>query len=248
MELGTEFFIIFSFVLFFSALVQGSIGFGFPLISTPLLAMATDMKTAVLYVLIPTLLINIISIFSEGNFLQALKRFYPLAIMAMIGSAIGTQILIHSSSEFFKLLLALLILFYLFIQKFKFEMKWVNEKPTLSIIVFGFVAGIIGGLTNVMALVLIIYSLESKHTRKEVIQSSNLCFLFGKIVQIILFALHGSFTQELLNISFFSLIVVGIAVIVGIKIKNKIPQDNYNKIIKAFLFLMAVALIYQTIF
>ena len=126
-------------------------------------------------------------------------------------------------------------------------MKWVNKKPTLSIIVFGFVAGIIGGLTNVMALVLIIYSLESKHTRKEVIQSSNLCFLFGKIVQIILFTLHGSFTQELLNISFFSLIVVGIAVIVGIKIKNKIPQDNYNKIIKAFLFLMAVALIYQTI-
>ena len=99
-----------------------------------------------------------------------------------------------------------------------------------------------------MALVLIIYSLESKHTRKEVIQSSNLCFLFGKIVQIILFALHGSFTQELLNISFFSLIVVGIAVIIGIKIKNKIPQDNYNKIIKAFLFLMAVTLIYQTIF
>ena len=131
MELGTEFFIIFGFVLFFSALVQGSIGFGFPLISTPLLAMATDMKTAVLYVLIPTLLINIISIFSEGNFLQALKRFYPLAIMAMIGSAIGTQILIHSSSEFFKLLLALLILFYLFIQKFKFEMKWVNNKSTL---------------------------------------------------------------------------------------------------------------------
>ena len=248
MDLNNEFFILFGFILFFSAIVQGSIGFGFPLISTSLLAMVTDMKTAVLYVLVPTLLINIISIFSEGNFLQALKRFYPLAIMAIIGSIIGTQILIYSSSEFFKLLLAILILFYLFIQKFKFKIEWVNKKPLLSTIIFGFTAGVIGGLTNVMALILIIYSLEVKHTRRELIQSSNLCFLFGKITQIILFTLHGSFTQELVNISFFSLIVVGVAVIIGIKIKNKIPQDNYNKILKVFLFLMAVVLIYQTLF
>ena len=54
MEFGFEFLAILSVILFFSALVQGSIGFGFPLISTPLLAMITDMKTAVLYVVIPT--------------------------------------------------------------------------------------------------------------------------------------------------------------------------------------------------
>lgn len=73
-------------------------------------------------------------------------------------------------------------------------MKWVNEKPTFSIIVFGLLAGIIGGLTNVMSLILIIYSLEAKHSRKEVIQSANLCFLFGKLIQIIIFSIHGSFT------------------------------------------------------
>jgi uncharacterized protein len=248
MEFGFEFLVILSVILFSSALVQGSIGFGFPLISTPLLAMITDMKTAILYVVIPTLLINVVSLFSEGDILKAFKRFYPLALMAMVGSAIGTQILIYSSSEFFKLLLAISIFFYLFIQKFKFEMKWVNEKPTFSIIVFGLLAGIIGGLTNVMSLILIIYSLEAKHSRKEVIQSANLCFLFGKLIQIIIFSIHGSFTQEVLNTSILSLLVVGIAVVIGIKVKNKIPQDNYNKIIKVFLFLMAVALVYQTLF
>ena len=106
MELSIEFLIVFSIIIFFSSLVHGSIGFGFPMIATPLLAMVADMKTAILYIAIPTLLINLISIFSEGNFLQAVKRFYPLAIIGMVGSAIGTQILIYSSSELFKLLLA----------------------------------------------------------------------------------------------------------------------------------------------
>jgi uncharacterized protein len=247
MDLNTDFLIIFSSIIFISSLVHGSIGFGFPMIATPLLAMVTDMKTAILYIAIPTLLINLISIYSEGNFLQAIKRFYPLALIGMIGSAIGTQILIYSSSELFKLLLALSIFLYLFIQKFKIEMFWIREKKTLSMVVFGLVAGIIGGLTNVMASILIIYSLESKHTKKEIIQSTNLCFLFGKVIQIVLFTLHGSFNQELLTTSFSSLIVVVFAMFIGLKLKNKIPQESYRKVVKVVLFLIACVLVYQTI-
>ena len=244
MEFSIEFLIVFSIIIFFSSLVHGSIGFGFPMIATPLLAMVTDMKTAILYIAIPTLLINLISIYSEGNFLQAVKKFYPLALIGMIGSAIGTQILIYSSSELFKLLLAFSIFLYLFIQKFKIQMHWIREKKIISMVVFGLFAGIIGGLTNVMASILIIYSLESKHTKKEVIQSTNLCFLFGKVIQIVLFTLHGSFNQELLTISFNSLVVVAVAMFIGLKVKDKIPQESYKKVVKIVLFLIACVLVF----
>jgi uncharacterized protein len=247
MDLNLDFLTVFLIILFFSSLIHGSIGFGFPMIATPLLAMVTDVKTAIVYIAIPTLLINVVSIYSEGNFLQAIKRFYPLALIGMLGSAIGTQILIYSNSELFKLLLAFSILLYLFIQKFRIEMKWILQKKRLSMVVFGFIAGLIGGLTNVMASILIIYSLESKHTKKEIIQSTNLCFLFVKIIQIVLFTLHGAFTQEIVTTSFISLFFAAFAMFVGLKIKNLIPQESYRKMIKIILFLMASVLIYQTI-
>ena len=247
MDLNTDFLIIFSIVIFISSLIHGSIGFGFPLIATPLIAIVTDMKTAILYIAIPTLLINLISIYSEGNFFQAIKRFYLLAIIAMVGSAIGTLILIYSNTEFFKLLLALSIFLYLFIQKFKIQIQWVEKKKRLSLIVFGFLAGIIGGLTNAMGSILIIYSLESKHTKKEIIQSTNLCFLFGKVIQIVLFTIYGAFNQELLIVSFGSLFIVGTAMMIGLKIKDKIPQEIYKEVIKIVLFLIASFLVYQTI-
>ena len=247
MDLNTDFLLIISLIIFISSLVHGSIGFGFPMIATPLLAMITDMKTAILYIAIPTLLINLISIYSEGNFLQAVKKFYPLALMGMIGSAIGTQILIYSSTDFFKLLLALSIFLYLFIQKFKIHMYWIKKKKRLATVVFGLIAGLIGGLTNVMASILIIYSLESKHTKKEIIQSTNLSFLIGKIIQIVLFTIHGSFNEELLSISFFSLFVVAIAMFLGLKVKNKIPQEIYRKVVKVVLFVIASFLVYQSI-
>ncbi len=247
MEFTFEFLVFASIVVFLSALVQATIGFGFPMIATPLLAMMTDMKTAVIYVAIPTLLLNISALISEGNFLQTIKRFYPLALMAMIGSAIGTQILLYSNSEIFKFLLAVSILFYLFSQKISFEMPWVRQKPNLSTFIFGLSAGIIGGLTNVMALVLIIYSLEARHTKKEIIQSTNLCFMFGKIIQVILFAVHGSFTQEILETSLYNLLIVAVCIIIGFNLRKKIASESYFKMIKAFLLLMALALIYQTI-
>lgn len=38
------------------------------MIATPLLAMVTDMKTAVIYVAIPTLVLNLSVLIIEGNF------------------------------------------------------------------------------------------------------------------------------------------------------------------------------------
>ena len=126
-------------------------------------------------------------------------------------------------------------------------MHWIREKKIISMVVFGLFAGIIGGLTNVMASILIIYSLESKHTKKEIIQSTNLCFLFGKVIQIVLFTLHGSFNQELLTISFSSLVVVLFAMFIGFRVKNKILQESYRKVVKIVLFLIACVLVFQTI-
>ena len=99
-----EFLILISTILFFAALIHGSTGFGFPMISTPLLAFSVDIQTAIIYTLIPTLLVNIVSISTEGNFLHAFKRFWPLATYAGLGSIIGTLFLIGFNSDFFKLL------------------------------------------------------------------------------------------------------------------------------------------------
>jgi hypothetical protein len=242
----TEFLFILALILFIASLIHGSIGFGFPMVATPLLALITDIQTAIIYTLIPTLLVNIISIISEGNFIQAFKKFYFLALIAMLGSAIGTQILIYSNSEIFKLLLAVAILLYLVIDIIRFELTWIYNHPKLSRIVFGLSAGVLAGLTNAMAPILIIYTLESKFTKSEIIQASNICFLFGKIIQIILFSYASVFTLHEMQNSLMSLFFVSIALFIGIKIKSYLNANLYKKIIKSILLIIALMLILQT--
>ena len=46
----------------FAGLVHGTLGLGFQMMATPLLAMITDVRSAVLITLIPTMAVNIVSI------------------------------------------------------------------------------------------------------------------------------------------------------------------------------------------
>lgn len=242
-----DFLLLLAGILFFASLIHGSIGFGFPMIATPLLALVTDLQTAILYTLIPTLLVNIVSIASEGNFFAALKRFYPLAIFAMLGTAVGTQILLNSDSDQFKLLLAVAILFYLLLDFIKINIPWIRNCPTCSMRAFGLLAGVLAGLTNAMAPVLIIYTLESRFSKAEIIQASNICFFFGKVVQLILFSFAGVFSVEVMGDSSIALLAIAVALFIGVKIKGHINANAYKRIIKLVLLLISLMLIFQTL-
>ena len=182
MEFGFELLIFAGTISFFAAFIHGSIGLGFPIVATALLALFTDIQTAIVLTLIPNILANIVSIKNEGRILVASRRYLAFALLIMLGSAIGTQVLIFTHSEIFKALLAITIIIYLLAEKIKLNLSWVREHQSFAKFSFGISAGILGGLTNVMAPILIIYSLESKLSKSDTIQRLNFCFLSGKLV------------------------------------------------------------------
>ena len=237
-------------IFFLAALVHGSIGFGFPMIATPLLALFMDIQSAIILTLIPTLLMNIVSIASESQFnyqsvIGALKRHFLLASYALIGTIIGTLVLIQSDSQFFKVLLAFAILIYLISDKCQLNSPLLLEFPHISKLVFGLCAGILGGLTNVMAPILIIYSIESKKSKQDIIQAANLCFLFGKLTQIAIFSSAEKFTLDELSMSSLMFLVSAIGILIGLKIKTHIKSESYIKLLKYLLFIIAIIILLQ---
>jgi uncharacterized membrane protein YfcA len=233
-------------VVLFAGFVHGAVGLGFPMIATPLLALLTDVKTAVLITLIPTTFVNTISIITAGHWKSALKKYGLLAVIAMLGSMIGTHILLPADSGLFKGLLALIILLYIFVDRFQLDYAWLLKWPTIAMVVFGIFAGLMGGLTNVMAPVLIIYFLAINHKPEDTIQGSNLCFLLGKISQITVFGYAGLIDENILISSLPIVIICITALFFGIKIRQKISVAFYKRILKRLLFIIAALLIVQS--
>lgn len=84
-------------IMLFSGLVHGTLGLGFPLVATPLLALFTDVRSAILITLLPTASVNIFSILRGGRWSESIGRFWPLAAYVVAGGIAGTCLLVISN-------------------------------------------------------------------------------------------------------------------------------------------------------
>ncbi len=233
-------------IMLLAGLIHGTLGLGFPLVATPLLALFTDVRTAILITLLPTASVNVVSILKGGRWSESIGRFWPLAFFAIIGGVAGTRLLVISDPAPFKLLLAALVLLYLFASRAKaFRIAWASDHMAASMIVFGLVAGLAAGTTNVMVPILIIYALEVGLERTAMVQVFNLCFLAGKLTQIAVFA-HAGMLSGALLLSTTPLAIVAVAALfAGMMLSNHIPTDLYRNIVRRVLLLLALLLVIQ---
>ena len=92
-----------------AGLMQGMFGFGFAVIATPVTVLATDIKTAIVLNLLPTLTVNAIDVVRGGNWRASLGEYWRVAVYVAIGSFLGAQVLVYAPAEPLRLALAAMI-------------------------------------------------------------------------------------------------------------------------------------------
>ena len=233
-------------VMLFAGTVHGALGLGFPMVATPLIAILFDVRLAILLTLLPTVSVNLATIWGGKDYGRSLRDYYPLLLAALAGSIIGAWMLAVLDPSPFRLVLALLILVYLFATLFdSIRPGWLEPDARMPMLAFGFVSGISAGITNVMVAILIIYFLAIQLDRGRMIPLLNTCFLIGKLSQITILAVAGLVTLELMVYS-APLALAGVAALfLGQVLGRKISVEAYRKALYALLAVLALILLYQ---
>lgn len=238
-----------SAILALAGLMHGVFGIGFPMIATPLLALFMDVQSAVLITLFPTIAVNLLSIYRGGGWGDSIGRFWPLALFAFIGSIAGTNLLVISDPEPFRLVLAAVIILYLNLHRLtRLQMNWIEDHIYLSMLLFGLVAGLFAGSVNVMVPILMIFALELGLAMTVMIQTFNLCFLSGKAAQVGVFYGAGFINMELGSTIAIGLVLAVLALRIGMVLRDRLNSDLYQNILRKLLLLMAAILIGQYLF
>ena len=232
-------------IILVAGLVHGTLGIGFPLIATPLIAMMTDVRSAMVMLLLPTLCNNLANTVRGGNWDRSIGRFWPLALWGAAGSVLGTRLLVVTDPAPYRLVLAGAILLYLNVHRFGMRMAWIRRRPGLAVAVFGLAGGMLAGTVNVMLPALVIFALEMGLAPTAMIQTFNFCFLFGKIAQGIVFAVSGILTLSSLAAT-LPLAAAGlIALAVGMTFRDRLDDQTYRGWLRRVLFLLSLLLIVQ---
>src|SRR4029077_4002784 len=145
-------------IVIVGGITHGAIGFGFPLISTPLVALLIDIKTAVLITVVPNIAVNVVSVLRGGNWRESIGKHWPMAIWVVVGTVVGTHFLLTAPPELLQLVLAAMIVVFLLQDRLRqFDWTWIRRRPAVSGAAFGVTAGLFSGAVNVSAPPLVIY-------------------------------------------------------------------------------------------
>ncbi len=227
-----------------AGLVHGTLGLGFPMVATPVLASMTDVRSAILITLLPTMAVNIASIANNRTTLASTRQFLPLVIFTLLGSIAGASALAILDPAPFRILLAGLILLYLW-NGLRIPRGWLENNAFPAMALFGICAGLSGGITNVMVAILIVYFLSLDTPRATMVPALNACFLSGKLMQILVLSAAGLVGLRLvLETGLLALAAVA-ALWIGQRIQSKIEVATYQAILRKLLLVMAMVLIYQ---
>lgn len=232
--------------MFAAGITQGALGFGFPAISTPILVLMTDVKTAIILNLLPNLAVNCIGAAKGGNWGASLGRYWPVAAWVLVGSFLGVQVLIRAPQDPIRLLLGLAIFAYLYQGVLaRLDWSWLSRKRRLSAMAFGLAGGFFSGTVNQALPPLIIYFTLLGLELTVMTQILNLCFLGGKVVQAATLGAAGEIrvVQALANVP---LTLVGLAgLYVGMKVQKRVQPDTYKRVLRYVLFIVALVLLWQ---
>ncbi|MBV7434389.1 sulfite exporter TauE/SafE family protein [Cardiobacteriaceae bacterium TAE3-ERU3] len=239
-------------VFIFAALLHGISGIGFPLVTTTAVASSHTLSYAIILVLFPALVMNLMSWLVGGgrtvwqNLRDYGRKYWLLALMSLIGSLFGAKLLLWINSAYLLLLLALAITFYVITSMLGKVIYLPDTKPIL--ITVGLLAGIIGGATNAMSPILLMYLLSASNDKHTITKVGNMCYFIGKLAQIIVLRepIMALSSNDWGLIALLTLLSIG-GLIVGIRLRHYLPQARFRQLILLILALLGLKVGWQGI-
>jgi uncharacterized membrane protein YfcA len=232
----------------FAALAHGAVGFGFPLLSTPLVALITDVRTAVLATLVPNIVLNVMSIVRGADWRETLRRHWPVAAWVFAGTLVGSAVLAYANPDALKLLLAALIVVYLLQSR-----RAAPPSPLLrrhrqaAAAVFGLIGGFFSGTVNVAVPPLLIYFTSLELAPLAMTQAMNLSFLSGRSTQVLALVSAGRMGPGwfLLGIPLTAIAVLALRG--GFALQRRFSAATFARLMRVLLWAMSAVLVAQAL-
>ena len=229
--------------IMFGGIVKGTLGVGLPLFAVPLMSLMIGSTQAIALVAVPVLASNIWQAWQEASWKITLKRFWPL----MLTQAIMTVFAVHWTLSFtvkqLNMLVAFAVVLAVVSMLFKpsFSISPQKEKWTGALV--GTLSGMLGGVSSLMGPILISYMMSLKLKRDEFVGAISVIYL--NAAWPLYAAMYAFDRMEVIDIgySFLALIPMAIGLSTGQKLRHKLSEDAFRKVLLGFLIFVAALLV-----
>ena len=234
------------FAIFLGGIVKGSVGIGMSMFSVPIIAFILPPTKAMMLLCFPVIFTNFLQMDIKkgvGSF-----RFLPMFLALFLGLLIGGKLILNLSLNFISISIASVIIIFTSLNFFGISLKNIkkaNEK-ILSVII-GFLSGILGGLTTFYAPPIITFLISINLDKEFFIRTTATMYFFASIPLYSSMLYHGLGNYYDLVISLILVVPAIIGQFFGSKIRKKLSNEIFQKLILIILILIGFSLLFKNL-
>lgn len=219
--------IIGSFALFFAGLTQGLTGFGFALVSVPILSIILPPKIVIPTALIYGTILNLIILINTRKWVN-IKKIWPLLVFGISGVPLGTYILLIFDVKILKIFIGTAIIAFAIILFKGFRKRIQKEKMLFAPV--GFISGLLNGSITMSGPPVVLF-FTNQGLAKNVFRANLVTYFFAlNLATIPAFIIGDLITLDVLKLAVFLLPALFLGVIAGIRLVDRVKEGLFRRI------------------
>ena len=230
-----------------AAAVKGAIGFGFPTVSTPLLALFVDVKEAVVLLILPNIVMDAVQALRRGDLWVTAKRFAVLVAFGAVGTLIGTRLLTILSARTATLILGITVLSFVALNSTRWTPRVRPGAERWMDPIVGFGGGVLGGITNVPGTPLVMYFYALGLAKPDFVRAVAVTFVLYKVFQLGAVTWYGLMTWPLFGLSILLSLIALVGFRAGLAVQDRLDQRTFNRFVLGYLGLLGTLLIIRAL-
>ena len=227
--LPVELIIYVSLVYILAGFVKGMVGVGLPTISLAMLAIILELKEAMLILLAPSLITNLVQALAGGRLYELTKRLWLFLLSLFLLTWFSTGVLVAANGNLLKIGLGIILLLYCASYFSRVKIPKPGKKEKWLSPFMGGLTGVTTGLTGTFVVPGVLYLQRMELNRNTLVQAMGLS---GSVATISLGVSLGGrdvLSNELLFISSSMVIPALIGMALGNIVRSKIDEDLFRK-------------------
>lgn len=241
-------------VIAFAALCIGGIakgvtGIGLPIISIAILVNFFPPTLSIAIVVMPILVTNFWQAINSENFFVPIKRFWPTIICFVGTLTISAQWVVALDPDHLFAILGSSVMIFSASNLVRPRSHAVSAKTERWLgPVAGVAGGLLGGVSTIWGPPLMMFLMTLNLKKDEWVRTVGLIWFAGAIPLTLTYWHNGMLNEQSFPLSLAACIPGMIGILIGEKIRSRINQESFRKVMLVLLFLIGLNLIRRALF
>ena len=229
--------------LFIGSFVKGSIGFGLPLVATPILIFFYPLGDVITLLLLPVLAANFQQCFVSRQCAYVLKRIWPMIMANALILLTGGWFIVNLDVAILRVFVGILILAHVLLAERIIFNNIYESRVRMYAGVCGLVSGVLGCLTSFMSFPSVQYLYSLRLTKDEFIFAVGTLLATGFLSLWVGIGISGFDVIRQLDVSFIAIVPVLLGMWSGNLARNYLNAELFRLLVRGFLAASGVTLI-----